>query len=345
MNFADAAALGSVPVSYASARSLGSAFIPRRGKQSPRRDEQGSDQRTDDEPVQPEQAQAAERGNQHHVVRHLGVLAHQDGTQDIVDQTDDQHAVQNQDHALYDEAFHQEIDRHGRPDYPGADGRQQRQESHQHTTEHRAGDSQYRENDSSQCPLRRRDDDVALYGGANHAGEFAEQPPLLVIAQRHCLSDASDQFAAIAQQEEKQVEHQEEAQHELEGTLPETEGLGRQELAALQGATGQTFANLVHVAQPETLHLRLPGCRQQLLRMADEAVRIEFTALHLLVERRAFLHQHPGNEIDRQHPHHQADEQGGNSCEVSPRVQAGEQATLYRGEDDRQDHGPEHRTV
>src|SRR5690606_6609897 len=136
-----------------------------------------------------------------------------------------------------------------------------------------------------------------------------------------------------------------EAQHELEGTLPETEGLGRQELAALQGATGQAFANLVHVAQPETLHLRLPGCRQQLLRMADEAVYIDFTALDLLVERRAFLHQHPGNENDRQHRHQQADEQGGKSCQVPPSIQAGEQTTLYRGEDDRQDHGPEHRTV
>src|SRR5690606_31695681 len=74
-------------------RRRGRRFVPRCagveryriGEQVPAGDEQGREQRADDKAVQAEYREPAQGRNEHDVVGHLGILAHQDGAQQIVD--------------------------------------------------------------------------------------------------------------------------------------------------------------------------------------------------------------------------------------------------------------------
>src|SRR5690606_26041988 len=121
-------------------------------------------------------------GHQNDVIRDLGVFAHQQGAQNIVDQTDDQHAEQGQDDARPDGASNQEGHGDWHPDDGGADGWHQRQEGHQHTPQQCALYAQKPEHEPAQGALRGGNNDIALDGGPDYRGELAEQVLLMFIA-------------------------------------------------------------------------------------------------------------------------------------------------------------------
>ncbi len=77
-------------------------------------------------------------------------------------------------------------------------------------------DSEEPERDAAERALRDRDEDTALHGRANDIGEPGEQRRLLITAQRNGLPDCFSQRSAVTQQEEQQIKHDAEADHEIE---------------------------------------------------------------------------------------------------------------------------------
>ncbi|MNE71572.1 hypothetical protein D3C80_1674590 [compost metagenome] len=80
---------------------------------------------------------------------------------------------------------------------------------------------------------------------------------LVLRAQRHSLLDALGQQRTVAQEEEQQVKHHAETDDELEGVLPDAEGLGGEELAALHRSGRYTILQLGEIAQPYPLQPRV----------------------------------------------------------------------------------------
>jgi len=70
-------------------------------------------------------------------------------------------------------------------------------------------------------------------------GEVVEQALLVHAAERHGALDAVGQALAVAQQEEQQVQHDGQADQEVEGVAPEVDGVAREHLADLGRAFGQ----------------------------------------------------------------------------------------------------------
>src|SRR5690606_6552657 len=149
-------------------------------------------------------------------------------------------------------ARNKEVDGNRSPDQRGAHSRQQGQHSHQHTPEQGALNVQEPEHDPAQRTLSRRHSDIALDGGAYHGGEFAEQVGVLAFAQRDQLTEMTAQLHAIAQQKEQHVQHDAQADQELEGVLAYVQSLFGQELSALNSKFRELLLQGCKVMQAKT---------------------------------------------------------------------------------------------
>jgi hypothetical protein len=81
-----------------------------------------------------------------------------------------------------------------------------------------------------------------FHGGANDVGEPGEQRRLLLAAQRNRLPDSFGQRLAVTQQEEQQIKHDAEADHEVERVHPDAERLRGKNLPARHEAGSELFA-------------------------------------------------------------------------------------------------------
>ena len=82
----------------------------------PGRDEHGRDHRTDNKSVETEGSNSAQRGDKNDVVGHLCVFAHQDRTQEVIYESDDERTERYQSHALPDRTGHEKIEGNRDPD-------------------------------------------------------------------------------------------------------------------------------------------------------------------------------------------------------------------------------------
>ena len=320
-------------------------FFPRFGVEAPGGHEQRGDQGADDEAVEAEQGQAAEGGDEDHVVRQLGVLAHQDRAQHVVRQADHDGAEGGQYRSLPDGPGGQEVDCHRPPDQAGTDGWQQRQHRHQYAPEHRTLQIQHPEDEATQRALNGCHGDIALDRGLDHGGELAQQVLLVDLPQRNGPAHRRRHLTTIAQQEEQQVQHDGEADQELEGVLADAEGLGRQILTAGHGELGNPLLHPGQVGQAEALK-QLPGkTRQGVDHLLYIAAEIHAAAAQALVDIRPLLHQRTGQQAHRQDDDQQDDDQGNRSSPAAALIQTRFEAPLHRLEDDRQNGAPEYRTV
>src|SRR3954464_440263 len=114
-------------------------------------------------------------------------------------------------------------------------------------------DSEKPERDAAERALRHRDEDAALYGGANDVGESGEQRRLLLAAQRNGLPDSFGQRFAVTQQEEQQIKHDAEADHEVERVHSDAERLRGENLPARHEAGRELFAKRRQVGEIEPL--------------------------------------------------------------------------------------------
>jgi hypothetical protein len=95
--------------------------------------------------------------------------------------------------------------------------------------------------------------DGALDGGANHQGEVLAERALMLGAQRHRRADTPHQVVPVAQQEEQEIEHDEEADHDVECALPDTQGLRGNELTAAQQPFGDPVLHGGQLGEVEAL--------------------------------------------------------------------------------------------
>jgi len=131
----------------------------------------------------------------------------------------------------------------------------------------------------------------------------------LALAQRDQLAVMTTQLHAIAQQEEQHVQHDAQADQELEGVLADVQGLFRQELAALHGKLRELLLQGCKVMQTKTSgkirHARGQGIQYFL----QVGARIELTAIHQIVQRGDLLNQGNGNQDDRNNDDQNDDQQ------------------------------------
>ncbi|MPM65487.1 hypothetical protein SDC9_112384 [bioreactor metagenome] len=196
------------------------------------------------------------------------------------------------------------------PDQRRAHRRQQRQKGHHHAPEHGPLDAKEPKDQPAQRALHGGDGDVALDGGADHGGELGGQLALVHRVQRHRVAHAGGQRAAVAQQEEQQVQHHAETHHELQRVGAEIHRLGRQELAGLGTELRQARLQLGHRRQVEVVqHLHRPiwqGLDDGLQVAAD----IDLARFEMFIDDAGLGHQGGDDHQQRQNHQQQTDAQG-----------------------------------
>lgn len=144
-------------------------------QQVPAGDKQGGDQRPDHEAVDTVDLHAAQSGDKDQIVRHPGILAHQQWTQNVIHQANHNHKEADDKGALPQLAGGEEVDGRWHPDNGRAHRRDKRQKRHQRSPENAAVQTGDPEGKATQRPLRQRHGDGTFYRGAGHSGEFSEQ--------------------------------------------------------------------------------------------------------------------------------------------------------------------------
>ena len=144
-------------------------------QQVPASDKQGGNQRPDNESVDTVDLHAAQRGDKDQVVRHFGILAHQQRTQNVIHQANHNHKEADDKGALPQLPGGEEVNRRRHPDNGRAYRRDKRQERHQRTPQNAAVQTGNPEGKAAQRPLRQRHGHGAFYRGAGDRGEFSEQ--------------------------------------------------------------------------------------------------------------------------------------------------------------------------
>ena len=166
----------------------------------------------------------------------------------------------------------------------------------------------------------------------------------LWLSPGHRRADATDDVQAVPQEEEQQVEHEEEADHHLEGVLADGERLGGDELTALHGAADDAVAQAVEVVEAEAVELVLEGFGQHLANPRDIGADVQLAGIQPLVEigpcctSRAAMRNTGRIATSRQTPRKSAP----TGCRARP---SSGPAVVAGAEHHRQHHRPEHRAV
>ncbi|CDO37046.1 hypothetical protein SPHV1_2430128 [Novosphingobium sp. KN65.2] len=313
------------------------------GNQVPYGDEQRGDDRADDKAVETEQFETRQRGNQHHEVGHAGVAADEDRAQQVIDHADDEHAAEDHHPALDVVSGRQQVASDGNPDDTGADGRQQREEAHQHAPQEGAFDAESREDQAADKALHHCDDDGALHRGAYHQHEMVEQRIAQMRPQRDRGAHQFTVALTIAQQEEREVKHHAQRSDEAEGALPDDEQ-ARGDVLQATGDAGAEFA-------PQ--RLEIGGC-VACDRVADlvgqggadaleHGTQIDLPAADPIIKRRRFLYEAGSQEQGRQDEDRQQEKQHQRRGRIGPASKLCLQFAGHRFEQDRRDDAPEHR--
>src|SRR5690606_10619267 len=240
----------------------------------------------------------------------------------------------------------QEVDGDRHPDQRGTHGGQQGQECHRHAPEQGALDAQECKHQAAQQSLGGGDDDVALYRGAHHGGEFLEQAVAVRVLERDQAPEPRHDDRTVAQQEEQQVQHDAQPDHELEGVLADVDRLLGQELAGLQGAGGELFADAEQIAQAEGIQPAVHGRRQGAHDLLVVAAQVQLTGIDAGIQPGDLVGERGGDEQHRQ-DHDQRDAQQRQECSqvgAAPPQQT-QQAPVQGVEDHRQHAAPEDRRV
>ncbi|MNN30080.1 hypothetical protein D3C81_1437160 [compost metagenome] len=241
-----------------------------------------------------------------------------------------------------DRTGQQEVDRNRHPDQGGTNRRQQREKGHQYAPQQSALNAEEPERDAAECALYCGDDDIAFDGGADRGGQVIEQRAFVIRIQGCCLANAGRDFVAVAQQEKQHVQHDGEADQEVEGVLPDADRLLGNEFAALYSSSRQLGLQARDIGQAETIHLvDDPGWqrRHDFFKVHGE---IDLAGADIAVKIRCFMYQRNRNQHQRQDDHHQANPQGGECGQVAALVHFDLQLAVKRRKQDGEDCSPEH---
>ena len=148
----------------------------------------------------------------------------------------------------------------------------------------------------------------ALEHGAGDDGEFGEDLALLVGGERDRIFDAPGQRRPVAQKEEQQIEHDEQANDEVRRALADAKRLRGDGLAALDQGGRQARLYCAQIGQTEAIQdVGCPG-RQGVDDLLNELTEIHLARLDRLVQICCFLQQRRGRQRQWQDHHGQDDQ-------------------------------------
>ena len=187
----------------------------------PNGQEECGQHRACDEASRTEHGQPSERGEEHHVVWHPRFATYEKRSKDVVCGADHEHAADHKDDSLCQRSGEHQIERNRRPHNGRADDGQQRQHRHDDAPEHRCAQTEDPEQQASQRTLNQTHEQRPFEGRTRHRGESPEERLLTPISHRNRVVERREQFVAVTQKEEEQVEHQRRLCRDAEQVLPD----------------------------------------------------------------------------------------------------------------------------
>lgn len=160
--------------------------------------------------------------------------------------------------------------------------------------------SQRPEGDAADCALEHRNDDIAFDRGAYNRGELVDELARIVVSQWYRMPDRSAECGAVSEQEEEEIEHDAEADEELQRVLTQAEDAAGNGLAGLHEACGYPFAQLGEAAEPQRTEPVVHKSRHRLLDAGEICVEVYLVAADPLVEAGSFLDEGPEDDHRRQ---------------------------------------------
>ena len=155
------------------------------------------------------------------------------------------------------------------------------------------------------------------------------------------MAQVARQVLAVADQKERQVERDEEVEHEHEGVLADGQGVRGDELAALRQGHCHTLLQGGEVDQPEAVQQRGDPTRQGVEHTTKVDRRVHLARLHSLIDACGFARQRGGDQRQGQHHQHQHRQQGGERSKRAPLPASRQQAAVKRREQQRNHRAPQ----
>ncbi|MCY1179563.1 hypothetical protein D9M73_199700 [compost metagenome] len=109
----------------------------------------------------------------------------------------------------------------------------------------------------------------------------------------------------------------------------------------MQRTLGDLVPQAVQVAHSHAVQHMAQVSRQYVLEALNVAADVQLTAFDALIQRRAFLHQQRADDDYRHNRDDNAQQQGNESSQITPEIQAHEQAALQGCEEYAEDYRPE----
>jgi len=155
------------------------------------------------------------------------------------------------------------------------------------------------------------------------------------------VAHATGDGLAIADQEERQVQGDEEAGDEVETVLADAQGVGGDQLAALRQRSGQPALQRGEVAQAKTIEQRQHPLRQCIEHLAEVQCHIPFAGLDVAVDRRRLAGQRGGDQCKGNDHDEQHDQQGQECCQRAALACPRQQPAVHRGKQQGNDGAPQ----
>jgi hypothetical protein len=149
------------------------------------------------------------------------------------------------------------------------------------------------------------------------------------------------QARAVAHQEERQVQRDEQARHEVEGVQADGERLRGDDLRVLRGRRDEAGLQRVEVHQAEAAEQCRHPRRQRVEQAADVDAGVPGPGLDLRVGLRRLVGQRGAEQRERQHPDHEHHQHHQGRRQVAPLFQARQQARVQRQRKGGDDHAPQ----
>ena len=179
----------------------------------PQDQRQGGDHRADDEADQAQPHQAADGRNQHQGRMQAGAVAHQLGPDHVLADHGAGHADRDQPDAAADVAENDGDDAGRHDDDVDPEQRKHRHDHHDHAPQGGRGEAEQCEQQRPEGALDDADEQGAEYGGVQGIGGTLQQLAGMDAVERQQAVDVLEQFLAVDQQVDHQVDHHHGAQY------------------------------------------------------------------------------------------------------------------------------------
>ena len=160
---------------------------------------------------------------------------------------------------------------------------------------------------------------------------------------RDRVADPAGEHVAVAKQEEEQVQHDEQGDHELEGILADVERLGRDDLHAAGEEAGEPGLHRLQVGQAEPVQQVYGPTGQRGVELLEPGGDVQLARLDAAIDGRGLLDQRLHHQAHREeHQDHDEEERRGRG-HAPALAHADAQVPVERREHDGEHRPPEDR--